>query len=72
MNVYIWNNVEQASGNSHSDGGVVVFADSLEEARTIANAEEGCSITDEEQPDETRPCADGEKRVFIMPNAGCC
>jgi hypothetical protein len=72
MNVYIWNRVDQASDSYHSEGGVVVFADSLDEARSLANATDGCEILDKEQPDETRACADGPKKVFIMPDAGCC
>lgn len=72
MNVYIWNCVEKCSSSYHSDGGVVVFADNLEEARGLANKQPGCSIRIDENPDEVRSCTDGEKRVFIMPNAGCC
>lgn len=72
MNVYIWLEVDKCSDNYHCYGGVVVFADSLEEAKRLANEREGCAIKDTEQPEEVRPCAYGEKKVFIMPNAGCC
>lgn len=72
MNVYIWQRVRRCSNNYHSEGGVVVFADSEIEARSIANCETDCSIEDDELPDEVRQCADGQKRVFIMPDAGCC
>lgn len=64
--------MHKCSDNYHSAGGVVVFADTIEEARELANKTEGCDITDAEQPDEFRQCADGEKKVFIMPDAGCC
>ena len=72
MNIYIWNNVKKCSNNYHPEGGVVVFADTIEEARFLANKTEGCAVTDAEKPDEVRRCADGEKKVFIMPDAGCC
>jgi len=72
VNVYIWERVEFATSNYHTEGGVVIFADSLDEARTLANAVEGCEIKETEQPNEVRPCATGEKKVFIMPDAGCC
>lgn len=72
MNVYIWERVGRCSDNWHPEGGVVVFAESLDEARALANKTEGCAISDAEQPDAVRQCADGEKKVFIMPDAGCC
>lgn len=72
MNIYLWKEVNECSTHYHSEGGVVVFADTLDEARALANRMPGCAIADTEQPDEVRPCEDGEKRVFIMPNAGCC
>ena len=72
MNVYIWQSVEQCSDNWHPEGGVVVFADTLEEARELANNTTGCYITDLEHPDAIRKCSKGEKKVIIMPNAGCC
>ena len=72
MNVYIWNQVEQCSDNYHREGGVVVFANSMAEARRLANEQPGCAIKDTENPDEVRECGNGEKKVYIMPNAGCC
>lgn len=74
MNVYIWQRVLQASSCYHTGGGVVVLAGSLERAREIANAEPGCAITPEEQPDEVHTLAESivPERVFIMPDAGCC
>lgn len=41
MNVYIWKYVDQVSNNYHSDGGVVVIAETEEEARKLANSENG-------------------------------
>jgi hypothetical protein len=72
VNVYVWKEVKKCSDSYHEEGGVVVFAGTEDEARQLANAEAGCAIEPQEQPDEVRACADGEKKVFIMPNAGCC
>lgn len=72
MKVFIWDRVNQCTDNFHSDGGVVVFADSEERARELANAINGCCIKSDEFPDDVRDVADGPERVFIFPDAGCC
>lgn len=72
MKVFVWERVRRCSTSYHPEGGVVVFAATLDEARDLANGEAGCRIEEDEQPDEIRDCADGPKRVFIMPDAGCC
>jgi hypothetical protein len=72
MKVFIWEYVEHCSDNYHSDGGVVVFADDETEARNLANSQKGCSIKTDEMPNYVCECIGGEKKVFIMPDAGCC
>lgn len=72
MKVFVWEWVNQCSDNYHSDGGVVVFAESESRARELANLKSGCNILPEELPTEVRECSLGEELVFIMPNAGCC
>lgn len=71
MNVYVWQRVNDATDHYHSEGGAVVFADTLRRARELAR-DVGCTITDAELPDEIRECEGGPERVFIMPDAGCC
>jgi len=72
MNVYIWKHIEKVSDRYHEDGGVVVFAETEEMARALANSDGECKIKPEEMPDHVRSCADGPEMVFIFPNAGCC
>lgn len=72
MKVFVWHEVTQCSNNYHSEGGVVVFAETEQRARELANAEPGCDIQPDEHPDEVRDVAGGVERVFIMPDAGCC
>ena len=72
MKVFVWAEVGQCSYSYHSGGGVVVFAETEQRAREIANATPGCAIQESETPEEVRDVAGGGERVFIMPNAGCC
>jgi len=72
MKVFVWQWVGQCSDNYHSDGGVIVFAESESRARELANAEDGCAIQPDELPDDVREVLGGEECVYIMPNAGCC
>lgn len=72
MKVFVWSHVDQCTHHYHPEGGVVVFAEDESRARELANAEPGCSIRTDEQPNEVRDVAGGEERVFIMPDAGCC
>ena len=72
MKVFVWADVGQCSYSYHSGGGVVVFAETEQRAREIANATPGCAIQESETPEEVRDVAGGGERVFIMPDAGCC
>ena len=71
MNVYVWKRIENATHNWHSEGGVVVFANTLERTVELA-ASNGADINiEEEPPDEVRKTV-GKEMVYIMPDAGCC
>lgn len=80
MKVFVWRQVEDATDSFHSEGGVVVFAETEDRARELAAKprgserwpERGANIKPGEAPDEVREVTGGEERVFIMPNAGCC
>ena len=72
MKVFVWEDVDECTESYHSEGGVVVFAESEERARELANSIEGCNIRPDEHPTEERECQDGPEKAYIMPNAGCC
>ena len=72
MKVFVWKRIGNATDNYHSEGGLVVFAETEERARELANAEIGCALKPEEVPADVRDVAGGEEKVFIMPDAGCC
>jgi hypothetical protein len=72
MKVFIWERVRECSECFHSEGGVVVFAETEERARELANREDGCAIQPEELPDEIREVITGDEKVYIIPDTGCC
>lgn len=72
MKIFLWKRIQNATENYHSAGGLVVFAETEERARELANAQSGCELKPNEAPDEVRDVASGEEKVFIMPDAGCC
>jgi len=72
MKVFVWKRIDQVSDSYHSRGGLVVFAETEQQARELALAESGCKLKPDEAPDEVRDTAGGGELVFIMPDAGCC
>lgn len=73
MKVFVWNCIEEASGNYHSGGGVVVFAETEERARILATeVESDCKIRAEEMPIDVREVVGGIEAAYVMPDAGCC
>lgn len=72
MKVFVWERIDQATCAYHPEGGLVVFAETEERARELADKEYGCKLSAEELPDEVRSVEDGPERVFIFPDAGCC
>lgn len=51
MFVYIWERIAQASTSWHPEGGLVVVAPSLLEARAMANDTDGVTLANDEMPD---------------------
>ncbi len=70
MKVFVWSYVAHATDSYHSEGGVVVFAETIERARELAAAA-GAKIGAHEAADEVRDTTE-EEACYIMPNAGCC
>ena len=67
MKVVMWQRIRQATDSYHSEGGVVVFAETEERARALANEQPGCQIGNAEMPDQVRIVEGGAEMVFIMP-----
>lgn len=72
MKVFVWKRIEHATDNYHPEGGVVVFADTEERARELANSKPGLRIDEREEPDDEREVAGGVEAVYVMRDAGCC
>lgn len=72
MKVFVWEFVDELTNREHNGGGVVVFAETEERARKLANRKKYTKISPEELPDAVRDCENGPEQVFRMPNAGCC
>ena len=72
MKVFVWERINKVTDCLHSEGGLVVFAETEERARKLANAQSGCDLKPDEAPDEVRDVDSGEEGVFVMPDAGCC
>lgn len=71
MKLFIFNNVEKLTNNWHSEGGLVIIAESMERAIELAT-KEGVKFTKEEiESCEVRDCS-GEEDIFLFPDAGCC
>lgn len=75
MKLFVWDDVENVSGNYHDNGGLVVIAETLQRAHEIISeatkhAEKPCGALTA-APDFIREC-EGPEYVSVHPNAGCC
>ena len=74
MKAFIWNRVEGATDNWHSEGGLFVVAPDLEEARALLKSKVPlkCGAFGE-SPDHVLDLVGEEiPRVVVFPDAGCC
>lgn len=71
MKVFVWEYVDRVGNSYHEGGGVVVFAETEERAREIANVDD-CDIREDEHPDDVRGVSEGIEKRYIFPDAGCC
>lgn len=74
MNIYIFNDVDQLTNNYHPGGGLVVVAESLDQAIALAQAD-GITSLDVKEIEAVITLKLAHKtppRVFVFPDAGCC
>lgn len=74
MNVYVFEYIDQVSDNYHSEGGLMVVAQSVERAQELIDAESNVEVTSEEWAEViVIKAADTEQeRLIVFPDAGCC
>jgi hypothetical protein len=71
VNIYIWDDVDNLTGNWHNGGAFVAVASTLEAAREAAPA--GCSVKTAEPTAQYTLADSGEApRAFVFQDAGCC
>jgi predicted RNase H-like HicB family nuclease len=75
MKVFVWERVDWATTHFHDEGGVIVFAESLEDARALVRADASipskCGVHTV-APTLTVACEETTPRVIVFPDAGCC
>lgn len=71
MNVYVWERIDRLTTNWHSEGGLIVFAETEERARELA-ADKVMELKATEMPSEVRAVYGGDEAVYLFPDAGCC
>ena len=74
MNLYIFEGLQNVSGNWHSGGGCVIVARDIESAKIFAEDTEYLEISDEDWKYVVvyELAEDCEAKVYIFPDAGCC
>lgn len=77
MKIFIWERVYKLTDNYHPEGGLVVIAETLEQARVLAQSK-GVTFTDvgDDWDRDSNvikfEIVANESQVFIFPDAGCC
>lgn len=78
MKLFIWKRANETTDSYHSEAGVVVFADSLQDARDILGEKiQSDGIKKESEvfskaPDIEIEVSEITKSFYIFPDAGCC
>ena len=74
MNIFIFEDLQQVSNNYHKNGGLVIVAWNIENAKKLVEPDEYIKITDEEWNNvityELKH--DEEEKYYVFPDAGCC
>lgn len=64
MKIFIWNNIDDLTGNYHSSGAAIVIEENIEKAKQ--------KLGKNEEPDYVFEIQAQEPMIEIYPNAGCC
>lgn len=84
MKIYIWERIDQLTGEYHSQGGAVVVAESKERAKALLEGYQDqhdkeynrgpyAKLTEEEYASAVEiDMKSNKEAVFIFPDAGCC
>lgn len=72
MKVFVWEELDNVSPNYHSEGGLLVVAESLSAAIFLAESKDFVVVGETEPNHVYETTDDVEPRVLVFPNAGCC
>lgn len=75
MQIFIFERVEELTGNYHPEGGLAVIAKNLEDCIKFANSEKQINLSEQEISDvKVFSLSDKniENQIFIFPDSGCC
>jgi len=72
MKVFVWEELDNVSPNYHSEGGLLVVAESLSAAIVLAESKDFVVVGETEPDYVYETTDDAEPRVLVFPNAGCC
>lgn len=74
MKIYIFEYIEQVSGNFHSGGGLVIIAKDIEDAKKLISVDERIQPTEDEwlKVESYDLSENVESKFWVMPDAGCC
>jgi len=72
--IFIWERVDEATCNYHDEGGIVVVADDLDDARRtlVGQVPENCGAFNEEPTRAFDLNGNHDRYTFVFPDAGCC
>lgn len=73
-NIFIFERIGQLSYNYHSEGGLVIIAKDIDEAKEIIKVDKNIQPTEEDWKEVKvyKLKEEVESRYFTFPDAGCC
>lgn len=80
MKAFLWKDIKEVSDNYHTNGSVLIEAETLERAREIAIFNAATPMNPEfvkmkgveKDPDLILTSESRLEKVWVFPNAGCC
>lgn len=68
--IWIFEDLDQVSGNYHSGGGLVIVAKNIEMAKLLVSQDNDIEILDWDKSKVGDTTLD--KAIYVFPDAGCC
>lgn len=74
MQIFLFERVDQVSGNYHPEGGLVVVARDRQHVEELISGDQSIQVTEREwEHVAIYPLiGEAEAKVYVFPDAGCC